>query len=436
MKLTREFLFKIFITLSLAVGFIPNFGAIDKVATQWLFLNCLGVLFLLNILFNRDINLIEIFKNRIFILLFFFLIWIAISIIYAINPAESLVVFSQYFSWLLLYVLFYFSLKSLNNQFFFISGIITLFLIIETLMVVYPFFTSFSNEGIQYRSFLYLGAAANINITAFSLLYKIPFLIYFKSKLKINSNFKTVLSTVIISLIFFEINTLLLTRSAILSCYIISFIFIGLESYLRFKRRQSLNWIIIFTMSILISNVLNSAIANKYGSQFSSFARVNTITENLSVDATEIKDGSISQRLRFYSQAINQIKSNPFIGIGIGNWKIKSIEADKNEIIGYRVPYHAHNDFLELTAETGVIGVVLYLLIIFYSWYLIIKLFLKNILKQFDPDQFVLSSVCSVFFILFLIDSMLNFPMVRPIEIILFIITISFISLNRENNVV
>ena len=435
MKLTREFLFKIFIILSLAVGFIPNLGAIDKVVTQWVFLNCLGVLFLLNILYYSEINLNEIFKNKIFLFLFIFLVWIALSIFYAINPVESLVVFSQYFSWLLLYILFYFSLKSINNQFFFISGIISLFLVIETLMVVFPFLTSISNEGIQYRSYLYLGAAANVNITAFSLLYKIPFLIYFTSKLKINLNLKTVILTVIISLIFFNVNTLLLTRSAILSSYLISIIFIILGYYLTFRKRQNANWIKVFILSILISNVLNFGIVNKFGSQYSSFARVNTITENLSTDATEIKDGSISQRLRFYSQAINQIKNNPFIGVGIGNWKIKSIEADKNEIVGYRVPYHAHNDFLELTAETGIIGGALYLLIIFYSLYLIIKSFLMTILKQFDRDQFIISSVCIVFFILFIIDSMLNFPMVRPIEIILFLLTITFISLNRENNV-
>ena len=64
------------------------------------------------------------------------------------------------------------------------------------------------------------------------------------------------------------------------------------------------------------------------------------------------------------------------------------------------------------------------------------SLFLMTILKQFDRDQFIISSVCIVFIILFIIDSMLNFPMVRPIEIILFLLTITFISLNRENNVV
>ena len=47
------------------------------------------------------------------------------------------------------------------------------------------------------------------------------------------------------------------------------------------------------------------------------------------------------------------IKSNPILGVGLGNWKLKSIEYDAKDIEGYVVPYHAHSDFIQLGAELG-----------------------------------------------------------------------------------
>ena len=46
-------------------------------------------------------------------------------------------------------------------------------------------------------------------------------------------------------------------------------------------------------------------------------------------------DKSVSDRLEYYKESYNLFKENPFIGIGIGNWKIKSLKnySKKFEII-------------------------------------------------------------------------------------------------------
>lgn len=428
MKLNLNFFYKLSLVIALAVGFIPNIGAIDKNAPQWFFLNLIGLLFLVITLLYRQIDFSEIFKKRIFILLAIFNIWIGISYFYAINPIESLVVFSQYFSWLLLYLLFYISLKSMKKPFYFISIIMSLYLVVEIVMILYPILTMDLTQGIQYRSNLYLGAAANINITAFSLLYKIPFLMYFINQLKINTVIKIILPTLVVSASFFIINTLLLTRSAILTTLVFSLLFILTGAYLSFSKKIITGYSRILILSLFISYGLNTIISNKYGGTLSSINRLQTITNNFSEDSTQ-KDGSITQRLNFYSQAISQIKENPILGVGIGNWKIKSIDADKKNIVGYKVPYHVHNDFLELATETGIIGVGLYALIIIFSLSFIFKLLLENLFTQFDKNEFILVICVIAFFIAFLIDSMLNFPIARPIEIIVFILMISYISL-------
>ena len=46
--------------------------------------------------------------------------------------------------------------------------------------------------------------------------------------------------------------------------------------------------------------------------------------------------------------------------MGLGNWKIQSIQSDNSEILEYEIPYHVHNDFLEIFTELGIIGFVLF----------------------------------------------------------------------------
>ena len=88
-------------------------------------------------------------------------------------------------------------------------------------------------------------------------------------------------------------------------------------------------------------------------------------------------DGSVNQRLRYYEDVLTHFSSNPIFGVGFGNWKFKSIDYDKKDIFGYTVPYHAHSDFIQIGAELGIIGFVLYLGIFILSFFYLLKLW-KN----------------------------------------------------------
>ena len=72
------------------------------------------------------------------------------------------------------------------------------------------------------------------------------------------------------------------------------------------------------------------------------------------------------------------MKSNPIFGTGLGNWKIKSIDYDSQDIEGYVVPYHAHSDFIQLGAELGLFGFLSYLGIFFLTIFFAFKLAIKN----------------------------------------------------------
>ena len=139
-------------------------------------------------------------------------------------------------------------------------------------------------------------------------------------------------------------------------------------------------------------------------------------------------ESSVNARLRYYKNATDQIISSPFTGLGLGNWKIKSIQYDKDNIVGYTVPYNAHNDLLEFGAEIGVLGLVSYLVFFFSLLYRAVSFFIK------DRSNLIPLVLLYVMFIYF-VDLNLNFPTYRPVAHIVFIFVASMvINLNYFTN--
>ena len=144
------------------------------------------------------------------------------------------------------------------------------------------------------------------------------------------------------------------------------------------------------------------------------------ITNRISSISINTQDDSVSERLRYYSHALESISKNPLFGIGIGNWKLKSIEYDASDIEGYIIPYHAHNDFLQIAAEIGIVGLIFFMMII------IIPSF-KILLKIFNKEIKLFELVILLSIVAYVIDSMLNFPIARPMtHIYLLFILVSY----------
>ena len=79
----------------------------------------------------------------------------------------------------------------------------------------------------------------------------------------------------------------------------------------------------------------------------------------------DFQNKGVSERLEIWSQAVNVIKENPFLGVGIGNY-VEKVDLF-SEQRGYRSPIHAHNIYLQITAELGIIGLILYLAIFIFA---------------------------------------------------------------------
>ena len=431
-----KYFFKVLIVLYIIVGTVPNLESLDKVVTQWLYLNLvnsIGLFFLI----LKGYSLKEYFFNKTSVLFFCLFFWSITTVFFAINPIESIVVLSQLFAIIVAFVIIMVCVTETNDAFKFIANALSIFLIIELIRIYLPFKDDIDPGLLFSRSNLFLGFAANVNITAFSVLYKVPFLLYSLSQIKKLKIIFYPLAFLIFSLIFFSVGTLNATRGAIITYSLLSPILLIIGFVVYFKRKDSKLLLLstLYSLSLLFTFQLNSYLSNKFekteytiGNRLSAF--------NALIDNQEVKDQSTTQRINFYSQALHSIKEKPIFGVGLGNWKIASIDYDKENIIGYQVPYHVHNDYLEIGAEIGLIGLGIYLAILFFGFNGIILNFTKDIFtkRKLNANYFIYITI-SLFIFIFIIDSNINFPFHRPILLINLIILLAFLNSTKSRRI-
>lgn len=396
---------KILIFLYLIVGLVPYLGAADKVDSQMVYLNFLNCFNLLYLIHSYRLNFIKELKKTfsnlpvIFMLLFF--LWSSITIIPAINKAEALISLSEMFTILIALIFLTYHFKRLTNFSIkqFVYFLIIILTIIELSSTLTPYFVDvFLKGGPNFQSLDYRGIAGNINIMSYSLLIKLPFLLHFLFQNKGNKY----LLFFLVVILNFTIISILETRSAILALILISFL-AGFIYYFTGKNK-SIKLPLIYCLLPLIFSFSLSSIQNTILTDKSSIGdRLETLLE---VE----QDQSINQRLRFYKSAFQSFIKNPILGIGVGNWEIESIKYERKYMTTYNVPYHAHNDFLEILAESGFISPFLYFGILFYVMYLIFLKILNGTIKE-DENLILIPILFSL--MIYLIDSLFNFPQAR-----------------------
>ena len=392
----------------LGVGYVPNLIAVDKMATQFFYLGILNILGLFCLAYFKK-GLFFINKYS-FITFFGLILWSISSYFYAFNKGEVFIYSNKIFIFLTSFLVIYSLLREIElNKTKFIFLIILL-LIFEILWINALFILRFNiSEG---RDMGLRAFTGNINITGIALLFKIPFLVF-----GINE-FKGVLKKALIILLPISIFTVLLMGSR-LSNLILGFLIFGFIIYNIISKGKivSAKTIIIYVCSVTFSVLSNYLIFEE--------SSINVIERST---GSLINNHSTEQRLRFYKQAINYFFENPIFGTGAGNWKIQSLISDREFLSEYIVPYQVHNDYLQIAAELGIIGFFLK-----YSFYFIILyLLVKNYKKLLKGEKMIFFLVIP--FIIFLLDSAINFPNARPIMIIFTFIFLCKLFLKIESN--
>jgi len=416
----NQILFKILILLSVCVYFIPELGAHDRIGPQWFAISIINIItFSYLIYIKKSFSFLgELFSNKIILFYSLFLFFSVVSIIKSENLPESIITFSNYFSvfFCLLNLIILNSLL-INPRKFFIDLIFLLFLA-EVFLSFYPMLKDlFYSGNILARSWNYVGAAANVNVTSFSIVFKLPFLIYYiETRKKI---FSKILLLTLLMISFFVI-IILSSRGAFIATLIVFGIYFFSMFIINNRNNFKTKFIKIVYISLpLIFSILisNSLLSGQTKSTF--FNRSSTIS--LTTD-----DGSVNQRLRFYKHALTSISKNLFFGVGIGNWKLVSIAYDSKDIKQYIIPYHAHNDFLQIASESGVLASIFY---IFIFTFILLKLY--NLYLKDRNDLFYFLVFSSI--LVYIFDSLFNFPIARPIsQLSLILILALIINLNQS----
>lgn len=410
----------IYFTLLPLLIIIPNWTVIDIKGMIWFYMSILNTIFLFTIIItNQNKNFIFL-KNKIFISFLFFFLASILTVIVAINKTESLVRITDFYCILSsLFIISYFTYNRLIKPLTLLK-IILITLVFDLLgsyfqvYQIYEFNQSFSTKNAgDVKSFY-----PNKNITSFIYMTKVLLisLIPFQTKnnlLKIIVgiiSFLTlyiifILSTRAVLILIILLLALLLILSLIkVIVYKNSFLKIVLE--LKYFLLPLFLSFIMFNM-IVVENESNIKVDDRIGSVFNS------------------ADESVGNRTRFYLSALSQIKSTPILGIGVGNWRIKGIQWDKEYMYSYVVPYNVHNDFLEVFAETGVIGLIPFVM---FFYFIFIKIF-KNSILLLKEDKNISSFYLLLAFITMILDFNVNFPLDRPSSLLTYLMLIAFVQL-------
>jgi len=143
----------------------------------------------------------------------------------------------------------------------------------------------------------------------------------------------------------------------------------------KFKILYLINLLLILSLSLLI--IQNNSIINKryqfinsvestiynYSKQISNFSNLqkNKNEEVINVNNSILKD----DYFKIFYSGYEVWKINPFIGTGVKSFNLSCSEAYKTNSKLLCAP-HAHNIYLELLVNTGLIGILIFLIYIFY----------------------------------------------------------------------
>jgi len=426
----------LFISLYLLVDFIPQLNSIEVMGPQWFYLSILNGIVSSYILLNfrtRLISVLKDFSGNVLTLCYIGLFLVSgMSIFFAINRIESLVVYARFIITIMAFfniaILIHDRLKSVKH----LCQIISIILLIQCVPLLISFLQGMRSIPIDTLILSLKGNSGNKNIMAASLIIKLPFLMYcvFNFSTLWRNLFNISILILLVVLIF-----ILNARSAYVALFAQAFIYLVFCIKYNYRKigilktgyscsKVILPIIVSFIISqVLFNNLENSKAPSNYGSVTS---RLSTITNS--------NYSSNIARLFFWGNALDYIKSHPIIGCGYGNWKLASVFYEKEYNDNFDYSKHVHNDFLEVTAESGVLAGILFIALFVCAFMYTIKTWYSN-----ASDNVKIIGVFSFISLVgYLVDALFNFPGERPIMGIFFVfalvINVTVFMTNRKSN--
>ncbi len=142
---------------------------------------------------------------------------------------------------------------------------------------------------------------------------------------------------------------------------------------------------------------------------------------------------TIGERAQLYETTIDMIEDHIFLGVGYNNWRLvnpkyfgKHIH-DENYL---KLNQRPHNDLLWITSESGIIGLLFFILIVLLP----LSLAFKKIILNKKNENYILESFLMVSVIIILIESLFDFPKQRTMPNLFMWSYIGFLTVNFSKN--
>ena len=395
--------------LYLLVHFIPDFGGADVMGSQWLYVSLVDFAILLYILLNQQqykAAIHAVLKLKFTIVYSFLVIWAIVSITYSINAIESLVCLARLLSTYLIFInlsILFFK-KELTTLFNVVSILVGVVLLFDSLYVITGFSKNMIEMNLDQNILSLTGKNGNKNVMAASLLIKFPFLLFVIVHNKLIGKIAGFIVLFLGMMALFILNT----RSTFVGLGVL-FIMFSLAITL-LNNKQGFKLIAInlayfilplvfafFTANGMLTKAVDlQGFQGGYGSVTKRVGDINVASEQ-------------NSRIKLWKAAIDYTTKHPFLGAGYGNWKLASIPYEKEYTNDLFVPYHCHNDYIEMFADLGIIGGLSFAALFVLLGITTFQFWLKS---KDDQHKFIIS-VALMAIACYFVDAFFNFPAER-----------------------
>lgn len=416
-RTTQHYTALFFSLFFLAVHFIPDGGSLEVNGPQWLYLGALGLVSHVYIFFRRaqfSTGISDLLSNYDYILYSVFVLWAGISVSYAINLPEALIVLAKFITVLTGISVLYILWRPCNMPDLFVdlSVIMTCILVVESFQTISGFFHNLGKLKLDANILNLSGNYGNKNFLATSLLIKVPMAIYLAFKV---GKRPLMLIGVAGLLLGSTAIVILNTRTTLIGLGLVAILFlIGQGMSLAQNTNKKAIWASVIVFFIAVPSGLffaNYYLSKEAAKQPNVKGEYGSVTKRLN---DVVLDNKQASRLNLWTNSIKSAKKHAPWGVGIGNNKLVAMEFDRYYYNDVRFSLHPHNDFLEILVELGVPGALLYVSFFGLLFFSIVRLIRR------DSDTMWPEMIVLMMFMVYVFDAVVSFPMDRAINQCLF----------------
>ncbi|MEI7897493.1 MAG: O-antigen ligase family protein [bacterium] len=400
----------IMMAYALVPVFTPNFNTFDSNGPKFLAIALINLVAFLVISLDPnqwkgpDIR-IRFFKNPIGIAYSLLLLFSLISFFSAINISESVLNFSKILTIFTSAYVLYLIFSSNRGYLEHLAVALTVLLIFDSLTVFYNMLLYISRDVSSIMDIK--SVYSHKNILGSAIFLKIPFalcLVLFsngwKKTLGYMAGMSALLATLLLSTRAFYLGIVFLL-AALFIYMLIRHIVAGKKGYFLTMAR----WAGLFVLAIVLYTLAQQIFFPK---NTDTIWNTSIISRLSSINSQE---SSTHARLGAWNRSVKLIGEHPIMGVGTGNWKVDVLQYENLQLPDFTYMNKNHNDFLEITAETGLPGGLAYLSIFVF----ILNFFLKISLNPSSEGENIKLLFLPAFGILaYSVDAFFNFPADRP----------------------